>query len=93
MIPLVKHMGAVMSQTSGVPVEVLLKPLWWSLALGACLGGNGTSIGASANVLVVGLAKKNGHNISFLRFLKYGVIFLLESLVISTLYLYLRYLI
>jgi len=46
MIPLVKQMGEVMSQTSSVAPEVILRPLWWALALGACLGGNGTSIGA-----------------------------------------------
>jgi len=92
MIPLVKHMGVSMSQSYGVAPDVILKPLWWALALGACLGGNGTSIGASANVLVIGLAKKTGHHISFFKFLKYGSIFLFESLVISTVYLYVRYL-
>ncbi|MFC1809009.1 SLC13 family permease [Candidatus Omnitrophota bacterium] len=92
MIPLVKHMGVSMSQSYGVAPDMILRPLWWALALGACLGGNGTSIGASANVLVIGLAKKTGHHISFLRFLKYGSIFVLESLVISTIYLYIRYL-
>lgn len=91
MIPMVKHIGAEMSSALGQPLQEVLNPLWWSLALGACLGGNGTSIGASANVLVVGLAKKNGYRISFFRFLKYGALFLLESLIISTVYLYFRY--
>lgn len=67
-------------------------PLWWSLALGACLGGNGTLIGASANVVVAGLAEGEGESISFMRYLKYGVPFVLFSMLLSTLYIYLRYL-
>jgi len=67
-------------------------PLWWSLALGACLGGNATLIGASANVVVAGIAERNGHRIMFIEFLKYGVPVAIESLVISTAYIYLRYL-
>ncbi|WP_029459421.1 SLC13 family permease [Solidesulfovibrio alcoholivorans] len=66
-------------------------PVWWSLALGACLGGNGTAIGASANVIVVGLAGKAGQHISFGRFLKYGAPVTLGTIVISMLYIYLRY--
>jgi Na+/H+ antiporter NhaD/arsenite permease-like protein len=92
MIPLVKHIGEVMAESSGMSKEMFLQPLWWSLALGACLGGNGTSIGASANVLVIGLAKKNGYHISFFKFLKYGMLFLLQSMVISSVYIYFRYL-
>ncbi len=48
------------------------QPLWWALALGADLGGNATAIGASANVVVLGIAKRNGHPISFWQFTKYG---------------------
>lgn len=70
--------------------EVL--PLWWSLALGACLGGNGSLIGASANIVVVGLAERSGHRISFLEFLKIGAPLTALSLVISSLYIWLRYL-
>ena len=66
-------------------------PVWWSLALGACLGGNGTAIGASANVIVVGLAEKAGHKISFVRFLKYGVPVTFFTICLSTAYIYLRY--
>ena len=69
----------------------VLEPVWWSLALGACLGGNGTSIGASANVIVVGMAEKAGKPISFMKFMAYGVPVMLMTLVISTVYLYLRY--
>jgi len=68
-----------------------LMPIWWSLALGACLGGNGTAIGASANVIVVGLADKAGHRISFGRFLLYGMPLMVESVLICTVYVWLRY--
>ena len=68
-----------------------MRPVWWALALGACLGGNGTAIGASANVIVVGMAEKAGHKITFVRFLKYGVPVTLLTILISMAYLYLRY--
>jgi Na+/H+ antiporter NhaD/arsenite permease-like protein len=71
----------------GIPAE----PLWWSLALGACLGGNLTIIGASANVVASNLAARAGHPIRFLEFFKYGSIVVLESLVISSAYVWLRY--
>ena len=67
-------------------------PLWWSLSLGACLGGNLTIIGAAANVIVSENAAKYGHPIAFMRFLKYGVIVVAISLLISTVYVYFRYL-
>jgi Na+/H+ antiporter NhaD/arsenite permease-like protein len=66
-------------------------PLWWSLALGACLGGNGTAIGASANVIVVGLSEKMGRPISFLKFMLYGMPFMIETVIVSTVYVWLRY--
>ncbi len=66
--------------------------LWWALSLGACLGGNMTIIGASANVIVVGLAHKNGVKISFLEYLKIGLPLTLLSLLICQGYIYLRYL-
>jgi len=84
MIPLIKQMGEL-----GVPN---LEPLWWSLSLGACLGGNGTLIGASANLIVAGLAGKEGYEISFLHYFKIGFPLMLVSVVISMAYLYLRYL-
>jgi len=68
-----------------------LMPMWWSLALGACLGGNGTAIGASANVIVVGLAEKAGKPISFGRFMLYGMPLMVESVIIATGYVLLRY--
>jgi Na+/H+ antiporter NhaD/arsenite permease-like protein len=68
-----------------------LMPLWWSLALGACLGGNGSAIGASANVIVVGMSEKAGRKISFARFAAYGVPVLLLTVAIATAYVWLRY--
>ena len=73
---------------SGLPAE----PLWWSLALGACLGGNLTIVGASANVVVANLAARDGQPISFRVFLRYGAVVVAMSLVLSTAYVWLRYL-
>jgi Na+/H+ antiporter NhaD/arsenite permease-like protein len=67
-------------------------PLWWSLALGACLGGNLTIVGASANIVVANLAARDGHAITFVQFLKYGSGVVLMSLAIATAYVWLRYL-
>ena len=66
--------------------------LWWSLALGACLGGNLTIIGASANVVVSNMADREGHPITFFMFLRYGAMTVAASLVISTIYVWVRYL-
>ena len=84
MIPLIKDMGA-MGITN-------LDPLLWSLALGACLGGNGTLIGASANVVVASLAAQHGRQISFLGFMKLAFPCMILSIIISTAYVYVRYL-
>ena len=67
-------------------------PLWWALSLGACLGGNLTIIGAAANVIVSETATTKGHPISFMRFMKYGSLITLISLMLSSIYLYYRYL-
>jgi Na+/H+ antiporter NhaD/arsenite permease-like protein len=67
-------------------------PLWWSLALGACLGGNLTLVGASANIVTANMAARAGHPIGFFEFMKYGSVVVVESLVISTIYVWLRYL-
>ncbi|GAE35098.1 Na+/H+ antiporter NhaD type [Halalkalibacter akibai JCM 9157] len=69
-----------------------LDPLWWALALGACLGGNATIIGATANVIVAGIAVKNKHSFSYWEFLKVGFPIAIVSFIISTVYLYIRYL-
>jgi Na+/H+ antiporter NhaD/arsenite permease-like protein len=68
-----------------------LMPLWWSLALGACLGGNGSPVGASANVIIVGMAERAGHKISFMRFVLYGAPIMVLTVFISMIYVWLRY--
>ncbi len=69
-----------------------LDPLWWSLALGACLGGNATLIGASANVVVAGLAEASNNKIAFVKFMLYGIPIVILCLIITTIYVYFRYL-
>lgn len=82
MIPLVLAM-----ESNGIDVT----PLWWAISLGACLGGNGTLIGASANVVLSGISNKSGYPITFVQFLKIGMPVMLVSVVISTAYLLLRF--
>ncbi|HEX5334803.1 MAG TPA: SLC13 family permease, partial [Propionicimonas sp.] len=65
--------------------------LWWALALGADLGGNATAVGASANVVVIGIAARNGHPISFWQFTKYGSVVAAVTIALSWVYLWLRY--
>lgn len=84
MIPMIQEMGS-----SGVDN---VQPLWWSLALGACLGGNGSLVGASANLIVAGIAGKEGYPISFGQYFKYGFPLMLLSVAMASVYLYLRYL-
>ena len=84
MIPLIQDMGAM-----GVSN---LEPVWWSLALGACLGGNGTIIGASANVIVAGMAAERGIPMTFVRFMMVGFPLMILTILTSTVYVYLRYL-
>jgi Na+/H+ antiporter NhaD/arsenite permease-like protein len=86
MIPLIKSMGPSLGG------DAALRPLWWALSLGACLGGNGTLIGASANLVVAGLADRAGIAFRFIEFLKIAFPLMLISIVISHAYLYLRYL-
>lgn len=71
----------------GAPENVL----WWALALGTDLGGNATAVGASANVIVVGLAERAGHKIRFMDFFKYGALVTAVSLAVSAVYLWVRY--
>lgn len=85
MIPMIEKIGA------SIPGAHAIDPVWWSLALGTCLGGNGTLIGASANIVAVGIANRNGFHISFREFTKIGAIFTLNSLIFSTLYILIRY--
>jgi Na+/H+ antiporter NhaD/arsenite permease-like protein len=86
MIPVIKSMAP----TFGGPEGLL--PLWWSLSLGACLGGNGTLIGASANLTVAGIAERAGIPFRFMTFLKLAFPMMLMSIVISMVYVWLRYL-
>ena len=87
---------ATMAPVTGALVETIPdnhdpRVLWWSLALGADLGGNATAIGASANVVVLGLADRAGHRIGFLEFARYGALVAGVTMAISMLYLWLRY--
>jgi Na+/H+ antiporter NhaD/arsenite permease-like protein len=65
--------------------------LWWALALGADLGGNATAVGASANVVIIGIAKRNGHPISFWQFTRYGLVVAAVTVALCWPYLWLRY--
>jgi Na+/H+ antiporter NhaD/arsenite permease-like protein len=96
MIPLVKTIIPVFALQLGLQSQAQIQsqvaaPLFWALALGACLGGNGSLIGASANVVIAQVAKRNNYHLSFLGFTKYGASYMLGSLVISSAYIYLRY--
>lgn len=84
LIPLIQDMGQ-MGLTN-------LDPMWWSLALGACLGGNGTLIGASANVVVASMAAQRGRQISFLGFMKIAFPIMIFTILISSVYVWVRYL-
>ncbi len=86
MIPLIKNMAA----SFGGPDELL--PLWWSLSLGSCLGGNGSLVGASANLIVAGFAERSGQPIHFMKFMAGAFPLMLLSIFISTIYIYFRYL-
>ena len=66
-------------------------PLWWAISLGACLGGNGTLIGASANLVLANIGARNGHKISFKYYFKIGFPLMLVSIIISTIYLLIFY--
>ncbi len=86
MIPLIENMGGMLGEQES------LTPLWWSLALGSCLGGNGSLIGASANLIVAGFAERAGHPIRFLPFMLIAFPLMLVTILISSIYVYLRYL-
>ncbi len=85
MIPLIKGMAGAY----GGPREI--EPLWWCLSLGACLGGNGTLTGASANLTIAGIAERNGIRFGFVQYLVYAVPMTLVSIAICQLYVWLRY--
>src|SRR5499426_3791931 len=85
MIPVIQNMAPTFGG------EHALLPLWWSLSLGACLGGNGTLIGASANLTVAGIAERNGIPFRFVTYLFYGMPMMVVSIAISHVYLWWRY--
>ena len=85
MIPLIKNMAPSLGGAQE------LVPIWWSLALGSCLGGNGSLIGASANLIVAGFAERSGQPIRFLPFMMIAFPMMLLSVLISSLYVYFRY--
>ncbi len=82
LIPLVQALGQ-----GGMDIE----PLWWAISLGACLGGNGTLIGASANVVLSGISNRNGHPITFASYLKVGFPLMIVSVVISMIFLLIKF--
>lgn len=84
MIPLIQSMATISNMD--------VTPLWWALSLGACLGGNGTLVGASANLIVSGMLKKHGHELSFVRYMKTGFPIMLVSVALSSVYLIVFYL-
>jgi Na+/H+ antiporter NhaD/arsenite permease-like protein len=86
MIPIIESMAPTFGGSAN------LEPLWWSLALGACLGGNGSLVGASANLIVAAFAERAGHRIAFLRFMLLAFPLMLVSIAIASVYVYLRYL-
>jgi Na+/H+ antiporter NhaD/arsenite permease-like protein len=86
MIPLIKAMGPAFGG------ENALLPLWWALSLGACLGGNGTLIGASANLVVAGLSERAGVTFRFVEYMKIAFPLMLMSIVICHGYILIRYL-
>lgn len=91
MIPLIKAIGATPgSPFAGGPEDLL--PLWWALSFGACLGGNGSLIGASANLTVAGLAERAGHPVRFLPYTLVGFPVMAAGIACSMIYLWVRYL-
>ena len=96
MIPLIKHIIPGFAASMGladpqiVAVEIA-EPLYWSLALGACLGGNGSLIGASANVVISQIARRNQYHLSFWDFTRYGFPLMILSVAISSVYICVRY--
>jgi Na+/H+ antiporter NhaD/arsenite permease-like protein len=90
MIPLIHTLNVdpTIASSFGPESGFQFSPLWWALALGADLGGNGTLIGSSAGVVAAGLSQKFGHHISFVRWIKIGFPFMLITLVVGTVVLY-----
>lgn len=92
-IPYTVTMSPMLLQIQSVMGVEYTHPLWWCLSLGACLGGNMTIIGAAANIIVSETASTAGHPITFIKFMKYGALITFISLGLSSIYIYLRFLI
>ncbi len=90
MIPLIKSAAPAFG-TSGHVDPKQIEPLWWCLSLGACLGGNGTLVGASANLTIAGIAERNGIAFGFLKYTLYALPMMLVSILICQVYVWLRY--
>ncbi len=91
-IPYVATMSPLVQDlVAAAPTATQGEAMWWSLALGADLGGNATAVGASANVVIIGIAARNGHPISFWQFTKYGLITATVTIAIAWPYVWLRY--
>ena len=88
-IPFVATMIPILLSMAATGMDVT--PLWWAVSLGVCLGGNGTLIGASANVVLADIAKREGHELTFARFFKIGFPIMLLTVAISAAYLVLRF--
>ena len=91
-IPYTATMTPMLLEIRNVMGAEYTLPLWWCLSLGACLGGNMTIIGAAANVIVSETSTAAGYPIKFMDFLKYGVLITLVSLIMSTAYIWFRFL-
>ena len=88
-IPFVATLIPLIQTMSSEGIDVW--PLWWAVSIGACFGGNGTIIGASANVVLTGIAGRRGYPITFIDFLKIGLPMMLLSIVLATIYLLVRF--
>ncbi|MET7461075.1 ArsB/NhaD family transporter [Nonomuraea sp. NPDC005501] len=91
-IPYVATMSPIVEQLVQASGDHQGQVLWWALALGADLGGNATAVGAAANVVVIGIAARNGTPISFWGFTRYGLVVMVVTVALATPYLWLRYL-
>lgn len=96
MIPIIKKLIVQLALHQGITNPEVIQhqlayPLWWSLALGACLGGNGTLIGASANIIVSKIGGKNKSPITFMHFSKYGFPFMVQSILICLIYIWIKF--
>jgi Na+/H+ antiporter NhaD/arsenite permease-like protein len=90
MIPLIKSAAPAFGASGHVDPKQI-EPLWWCLSLGACLGGNGTLVGASANLTIAGIAERNGIAFGFLKYTLYALPMTLVSILICQVYVWLRY--